>query len=144
MTTQLFPYANIIVGILIFIVGFMIHWVGQIISLINWDFAARIGIAEKNMIPEFKVYERGIAAADAMIGWIYGIAAVGLILNAQWAYKLAWFPGIILVYHGLSFWFWVGNQNRAGYPINSKGLRIGWCLINLVTGILAILVAWRF
>ena len=142
MTTQLFPYANIVVGILIFIVGFMIHWVGQIISLINWDFAARIGIAEKNMIPEFKVYERGIAAADAMIGWIYGIAAVGLILNAPWAYKLAWIPGIILVYHGLSFWFWVGNQNKAGYPINSKGLRIGWSLANLVTGILAILVAW--
>ncbi len=50
MTTQLFPYANIVAGILIFIVGSMIHWVGQIISLINWDFAARIGIAEKNMI----------------------------------------------------------------------------------------------
>jgi hypothetical protein len=60
-----------------------------------------------------------------MIGWIYGIAAVGLVLNAQWAYKLAWFPGIILVCHGLSFWFWIGNQNKAGYPINSKGLRIG-------------------
>ena len=142
MTTQLFPYANIVVGILIFIVGFMFHWIGQITSLVNWDFAARIGIAEKNMIPEFKVYDRGIAAADAMIGWIYGIAAVGLILNAQWAYKLAWFPGIILLYHGLSFWFWVGNQNKAGYPINSKGLRIGWSLANLVTGILAILIAW--
>ncbi|MFC1937947.1 hypothetical protein ACFLWY_05275 [Chloroflexota bacterium] len=142
MATQLFPFANIVAGILIFIVGFMIHWVGQIISLINWDFAARIGIAEKNMIPEFKVYERGIAAADAMIGWIYGIAAVGLILNAQWAYKLAWIPGVIMVYHGLSFWFWVGNQNKAGYPINSKGLRIGWSLANLVTGVLAILVAW--
>ena len=142
MTTQLFPYANIVVGILIFIIGFMFHWVGQIISLVNWDFAARIGIAEKNMIPEFKVYERGIAAADAMIGWIYGIAAVGLILNVQWAYRLVWFPGVILVYHGLSFWFWVGNQNRAGYPINSKRLRIGWSLTNLITGTLAILIAW--
>jgi hypothetical protein len=142
MTEQVFPYANIIVGILIFIVGFIFHWVGQIVSLINWDFAVRIGIAEKNMIPEFKVYERGIAAADALLGWIYGIAAVGLILNAQWAYKLAWIPGVILVYHGLSFWFWVGNQNKAGYPLNSKGLRIVWSLTNLVTGILAILVAW--
>ena len=82
MTDQIFPYANIIVGILVFIVGFMFHWIGQIIYLVNWDFATRIGIAEKNMIPEFKVYERGIAAADAIIGWIYGIAAVGLIINA--------------------------------------------------------------
>ena len=142
MTEQVFPYANIVVGILIFIVGFMFHWVGQIISLINWDFATNIGIAEKNMIPEFKVYERGIAAADAMIGWIYGIAALGLIINTPWAYKLAWFPGAIFIYHGLSFWFWVGNQNKAGYTITSKGLRIGWTLTNLVTGILAILVAW--
>ena len=120
----------------------MFHWIAQITSLVNWDFATRIGIQEKNMIPEFKVYERGIAAADAIIGWIYGIAAVGLILNTPWAYKLAWFPGVIFIYHGLSFWFWVGNQNRAGYPINSKGLRIGWSLANLVTGILTILVVW--
>jgi hypothetical protein len=144
MTTQLFPYANIIVGIFIFVVGFMLHWVGQIISLINWDFAVRIGIADKNIISEFKVYERGIASADAMLGWIYGIAAVGLILNAPWAYKLAWFPGVIFVYHGLSFWFWVGEQNKAGHPTNSKAMRIGWSLTNLVTGILAILVAWNF
>ncbi|MFC1871698.1 hypothetical protein ACFLYF_04800 [Chloroflexota bacterium] len=142
MTTQLFPYANIVSGILIFIVGFMIHWVGQIISLVNWDFAARIGIAEKNMTPEFKVYERGIAAADAMIGWIYGIAAVGLILNATWAYKLAWVPASIFIYHGLSFWFWVGNQTKAGYPLNGLGMRIGWSLANIVTGILTILVIW--
>ena len=134
MTDQLFPYANIVAGILIFIVGFVIHWVGQIISLINWDFAVRIGIAEKNMIPEFKVYERGIAAADAMIGWIYSVAAIGLLFNVEWAYELAWFPGVVMVYHGLSFLFWVGNQNNAGYPINSRGLRIGWSLINLATG----------
>ena len=142
MTTQLFPYANIIAGILIFIVGFGLHFIGQLISLVNRDFAVRIGIWEKDMIPEFEVYERGIAVADVMIGWIYGIAAVWLILNAPWAYKLAWIPGVIMVYHSLSFWFWVGNQNKAGYPINSKGLRIGWSLTNLVTGILTILVAW--
>ena len=142
METQLFPCANIVAGILIFIVGFIFHWIGQIISLINRDLAVRLGIWEKDMIPEFEVYEKGIAMADAMIGWIYGIAAVGLILNAQWAYRLAWVPGVVFVYHGLSFWFWVGNQNKAGYPMSSKGLRIGWSLVNLVTGIVAILVAW--
>ena len=142
MVTQLFPYANILVGILILIVGFGLHFIGQLISLVNRDFAVKIGIWEKDMIPEFEVYERGIAVADVMIGWIYGIAAVGLILNAPWAYKLAWIPGVILVYHSLSFWFWVGNQNETGYPLISKRMRIGWSLSNLVTGVLAILVAW--
>ena len=112
MTTQLFPYANIVAGILIFIVGFGLHFIGQLISLVNREFAVRIGIWEKDMVPEFEVYERGIAVADVMIGWIYGIVAVGLILNVSWAFKLAWIPGVVMVYHGLSFWFWVGNQNK--------------------------------
>jgi hypothetical protein len=142
MTTQLFPYANIIAGILIFIVGFGLHFIGQLISLINRDFAVKIGIWEKDMIPEFEVYERGIAVADVMIGWIYGIAAVGLILSAPWAYKLAWIPGVIMVYHSLSFWFWVGNQNKSGHPTSTNRFRVGWFLANFITGILAILVAW--
>jgi hypothetical protein len=144
LTTQLFPYANIIGGILIFIVGFGLHFMGQLISLVNRDFAVKIGIWEKDMIPEFEVYERGIAVADVMIGWIYGIAAVGLILNALWAYKLAWIPGVIMVYHSLSFWFWVGNQNKLGHPLNTNRFRIIWFTANFVTGVLAILIAWRF
>ena len=142
MTTQLFPYANIIVGILIFIVGFGLHFIGQLISLINRGFAVKIGIWEKDMIPEFEVYERGIAVADVMIGWIYGIAAVGLILNAPWAYKLAWIPGVIMVYHGLSFWFWAGNQNKLSRPLHTNRFRITWSTANLVTGIFTILVIW--
>ena len=142
MTTQLFPYANIIVGILIFIVGFGLHFIGQLISLVNRDFAVKIGIWEKDMIPEFEVYERGIAVADVMIGWTYGIAAVGLILNSPWAYKLAWIPGVIMVYHGLSFWFWIGNQNKLGHSLITNRFRIMWFIANLVTGVLAILVAW--
>ena len=142
MTTQLFPYANIIGGILIFIVGFGLHFIGQLISLANRELAIRIGIWEKDMIPEFEVYERGIAAADVMLGWIYGIAAVGLILNVPWAYKLAWIPGVVMVYHGLSFWFWVGNQNKLGHHLNTTRFRITWSAANLVTGILAILIVW--
>ncbi len=68
MKTQLFPYANIIAGLLIFIVGFIFHWIGQLISLINWDFAIRIGLQEKRMLPEYKVYEHAIAKADVAIG----------------------------------------------------------------------------
>ncbi len=142
MTEQVFPYANIVAGILIFIVGFGLHFIGQLISLVNRDFAVKIGIWEKDMIPEFEVYERGLAVADVMIGWIYGIAAVGLILNAPWAYKLAWIPGVIMVYHSLSFWFWVGNQNKLGHPLNTNRFRITWCTANLITGVLAILIAW--
>lgn len=77
-----------------------------------------------------------------MIGWIYGIAAVGLILDVSWAYKLAWIPGVILVYHSLSFWFWVGNQNKLGHPLITNRLRVTWFIANLVTGVVTILVAW--
>jgi hypothetical protein len=63
MPTQIFPYANIIVGILILIVGFIFHWIGQLISAIDWNFATRIGFQEKKLIPEFIVYEHAIAAA---------------------------------------------------------------------------------
>ena len=105
MDDQIFPYANIVVGILVFIIGFIFHWLGQLISLINWEFAKKIGLQEKKALPEFKVYEQGIAVADVILGWIYGIAAVGLILNLPWAYKLLWFPGVVMIYHSLSFWF---------------------------------------
>ena len=142
MTDQLFPYANIVAGLLIFIVGFGLHFIGQLISLVNRDFAVRIGIWEKDMIPEFGVYERGIAVADVMIGWVYGIAAVGLFLNSPWAYKLTWIPASILIYHGLSFWFWAGNQNKLGRQLHTNRFRIIWSFTNLVTGILAIMVAW--
>ncbi|MCK4822772.1 hypothetical protein KA005_43815 [bacterium] len=143
MHTQIFPYANIIVGILIFIVGFILHWLSQLTSLINWDFATRIGIQEKKALPEYKVYEHAIAVADVMIGWIYGIAAVGLILKTTWAYKLAWFPGVIMIYHSFSFWFWIGNQNKSGHPTTSSALRIVWFLLNFITGVFAVLVAWN-
>jgi len=142
MYNQIFPYANIIVGILIFIVGFIFHWIGQLISVINWNYATKIGLQEKKMLPEYKVYEHAIAAADVMIGWIYGIVAVGLILNISWAYKLAWFPGIILIYHGISFWFWIGNQNKSGHKTTTNAFRVFWFMLNSITGILCILIIW--
>lgn len=80
---ELFPFANVVVGILVFIVGFIFHWLGQLVSVINWDYANKIGIQEKKILPEYKVYEHAIAVADVLIGWVYGIVAVGLILNAS-------------------------------------------------------------
>lgn len=142
MEEQLFPYANIVVGILVFIIGFIFHWLGQLVSIINWEFAEKIGLQEKKAPPEFKVYEHGIASADAILGWIYGIAAVGTILDIPWAYKLLWFPGVVMIYHGLSFWFWIGNQNKLGHPTTSNTFRVIWFLLNFITGILALMVAW--
>ena len=141
--THLFPYDNIIIGVLIFIVGFCFHWIGQLASVINWKFASKIGLQESKLPKEYKVYEHAIAIADSLIGWIYGFAALGLILNVSWGYKFAWFPGIILLYHSLSFWFWTSNRNRDGNKLESNAMRIGWFLANCATGILAILLAWN-
>jgi hypothetical protein len=142
MFTDIIPYSNIIIGILIFIVGFIFHWILQLISALNWNLATKIGIQEKKMLPEYKVYEHAIAAADSMLGWTYGIAAVGLILNISWAYKLAWIPAVILIYHGLSCWFWMGNQKKSGHQLTTTTFRFLWFLLNFGTGILCIIIIW--
>ena len=133
----------ILTGILVLIVGFVFHWIGQLITIINWEFATKIGLQEKRMPKEFKVYEHAIAIADVLIGWIYCIAGVGLIFDIPWSYKLLWFPGIILIYHGISVWFWMGNQKKIGYQLTSDSFRIFWSSINLITGILATIIAWQ-
>jgi hypothetical protein len=140
--SSLFPYANIVAGSLILIVGFGAHWIGQSISLINWDFATRLGLQEEGLLPEYKVYEYSIAVADSAIGWIYGVAAVGLFLSAEWGYKLAWIPGSILVYHAISAWAWEGSRRASGQGLWSDSFRVGWCSANTVTGLLALIVAW--
>jgi len=139
----LFPYDNIVVGLLILIVGFGFHWVGQTISVINWKFATRIGLQEAGMPREYKVYEHAIAVADSMVGWIYAISSIGLFLKAPWGYKLTWIPGVILLYHSISYWFWTLNQRRDGNILYSHALRIGWFLANFITGISAIIIAWK-
>lgn len=139
--SQLFPYANIITGILLFIVGFIFHWIGQLISIVNWDYAIKIGLQEKAP-EEYTTYENGIAKADVLLGWIYGIVAVGLILDLPWSYELVWIPGTVLIYHGFSYWFWTNNQQKNGINLHSQSFRVTWTLANLFTGTLAILIAW--
>jgi hypothetical protein len=56
MLLETFPYTTIIVGLLIFVVGFILHWITQLISAINWDYAKKVGLQEKAMPEEFKVY----------------------------------------------------------------------------------------
>lgn len=139
---RVFSYANDVAGVLVLVVGFAFHWIGQLLSIINWGLATRIGLQEEELLPEYKAYEHAIAAADVALGWIYGLAGLGLILGTQWGYKLAWFPGVVLVYHGISYWFWTGNRRKAGHKFVADSTRIGWTVANLVAGGLAILVAW--
>ncbi|MHA1991358.1 MAG: hypothetical protein ACW981_09410 [Candidatus Hodarchaeales archaeon] len=143
LTEQIFPFANVVVGILIFVVGFIFHWVGQLISIINWDLAVKLTLQEEKSIPAFKVYEHAIATADVILGWTYGIIALGLILDFSWAYKLLWIPAVVFVYHSISFWFWTKNQNNFGNPVFSFRFRIVWFTVNIGTGLLGILIAWN-
>jgi hypothetical protein len=138
----LVSHFHIVTGVSILIVAFLFHWVGQLISVLNWDFATRLGLQEKKLLPEHKVYEHGIAVADVSLGWIYGIAGLGLVIGAPWAFKLAWIPGIVLIYHAISYWFWTRNRNRAGHQMESNAIRILWTVANLITGAMAIHVAW--
>jgi hypothetical protein len=140
---QSFPYANVVAGVLVLVVGFIFHWIGQLISVSNWNLATRIGLQEEELLPEYKVYEHAIALADVAVGWIYGIAGVGLLIDAELGYKLAWFPGVILVYHSISYWFWTGNRRKAGHKLVADSVRIGWPVVNFAAGALAILVAWN-
>ncbi len=140
---HIFPHDNVIVGLLVLVVGFAFHWLGQGLSVLNWDLATRLGLQEKDALPEYRVYEHAIAVADTSIGWLYGVAAVGLLLGAPWGYKLAWVPGVVFVYHAISFWMWTRNRRKAGHLLESTPLRIGWTVANTVTGLLAILVAWN-
>lgn len=141
--SHIFPFDNIVAGILVLFVGFIFHWIGQLISVLNWDLALRIGLQEKKAPAEFKVYEHGFAVADVLIGWIYGIAGVGLILGTKLGFKLAWFPGVVLLYHSLSFYFWSRNQISSGHRLMSDSMRIGWFLANGLTGSLTIMITWN-
>jgi len=140
---QLFPYANVVAGIAVLIVGFGFHFIGQLVSVLDWARATRMGLQEEALPPEYKVYEHAIAVADVAMGWIYGIAGIGLLFDAQLGYKLAWFPGVVLVYHSISYWFWTGNRRKAGHRLVADSVRIGWPVVNFVAGALAILVAWN-
>ena len=141
---QIFPYANVVAGILVLVVGFGFHWIGQGISLLNWDLATRLGLQEPGMPPEYRVYEHAIAVSDVALGWLYGLAGIGLLIGAPWGFKLAWFPGAVLIYHSIGFWMWTGNQRRAGHHLSTgePAPRIAWATANLVTGLMAVLVAW--
>lgn len=44
---QIFTCANIVTGIPVLIVGSLFHWIDQLVSVMNWEFAIKIGLQEK-------------------------------------------------------------------------------------------------
>lgn len=140
---QIFPYANVVAGLLVLLIGFGVHFIAQTLSVFNWELATKLGLQEAGMRPEHKNYEHAIAVSDMLVGWTYGIAGIGLLIDASWAYAWAWIPGAILTYHALGFWFWTGNHIRSGdhYSTTKNPTRTVWALANLATGILTLLVA---
>ena len=97
MYNEIFPFANIIVGILIFIVGFIFHWFFQLISAINWNYATKIGVQEKEMIPE-KVY---LGKNDTPIKWF----KAAKVRHDKWVDMKRHFPGDPGVFYGNTFVF---------------------------------------
>ena len=140
---QIFPYANVVAGVLVLLVGFGFHFCGQLFSIINWDLATRLGLQEAGMRPEYRHYEHAIAVSDVAIGWTYGIAAVGLIVDAPWGYAWAWIPGAILTYHAVGYWVWTGDHKKAGddYSTTRSPFREVWTVANLGTGLFTLAVA---
>ena len=140
---QIFPSANVVAGALVLLIGFGLHFGGQLISVVDWDLGTRLGLQEAGMRPEHKSYEHAIAVSDVLIGWTYGIAGIGLILDASWAYAWAWIPGAILTYHAVQFWVWTANHRRSGdhYSTTKDPVRTLWTLGNLGTGLLTLFVA---
>jgi hypothetical protein len=111
------------------------------VSVLNWDLAARSGLQEEALLPAYEVYGHAIAAAGVAQGRICGIAGLGLLMDTRKGNKLAWFPGVFLVYHCISYQFWTGNRRKAAHKLVSDPMRIGWPTANLVAGALAIPVA---
>ena len=140
---QIFPAANVVAGVLVLLVGFGIHFLAQGLSVLNWELGTKLGLQEAGMRPEHKNYEHAIAVADVLLGWSYGVAGIGLILDASWAYPWAWIPGAILTYHALQFWFWTGNHRKSGdhYSTTRNPMRTVWAVANFGTGVLTMLVA---
>lgn len=140
---QIFPYANVVAGLLVLVIGFGAHFVGQLISVVDWDLATRLGLQEASLRPEYRHYEHAIAMSDVLVGWTYGIAAVGLIIDAPFGYLWAWLPGAILTYHSIGFLFWTGHHKASGddYATTRAPLRHAWAASNLATGLLTLAVA---
>ena len=68
---QIFPYANVVAGVLVLVIGFGIRFGAQLVSAIDWDLGTKLGLQEKGMRPEHKNYpddSGGQLADDRSVG----------------------------------------------------------------------------
>ena len=139
----IFPGATILAGVLLLLVGFLGHWVVQLVSLGSWDLAVSLGLQMSDLTKEMQVYVRAFAVADAKIGWVYGVAGIGMLCNKPWGYHAGWF-GLILVYYSINFLAWTRLRMNLEYhmPVDEPIIRFSWFLANFITGILAVAIAW--
>lgn len=137
---------NIVWGIII-IVLVLIAWVGQIISAISPETAAKLGVCEpeESVDRTFFVDQRAEAMWDSLTCWILLVAGILLVFNINiWAYF-----GII---GGSIFFNFSGRGIFTRMAMQRKGIRIGdpknlkvnylflslWLLMSIVTIIMAI------
>ncbi|MCX7010694.1 MAG: hypothetical protein NTY53_26190 [Kiritimatiellaeota bacterium] len=48
---EIFPFANQVTGVLILLVGFGFHFVGQLISVVSWERATKWGCRKRRCRP---------------------------------------------------------------------------------------------
>ncbi len=136
--SQLFPYANTVVGALI--LGFGFRWIAQVGSLLNWGFAERIGLQDKRASPEDQLRMRNIAVLEATTDWTFGVAGIRLILGASWGPLLVWIPGVVLIFRGVRLWAWHPSRHGSGSEFVGAGKRAIWCLGRLLVGSVAVAI----
>lgn len=137
---SLFPFAHIIGGVLILIVGFGFHFLGQLMGFLHWEPELKHSFII-NMPIKSTGYEHLVAVSDIAIGWSYAIIGMGLYLGRPWGYTLAWIPGIILLLEGSSFLTWCCLK-KVQKPDLSLLERVEWGSLNIVSGLFIILIAW--
>lgn len=138
---ELFPYANILAGSLVLIVGFGIHWLNQLSIFLHWELMPKDGFGIHTLANASK-YDRFVAVSDVTIGWIYGVIGIGLFMGTSWGYLLAWIPGLFITFEGISYWIVTGKKNLQGIKYSYFN-RIEWSTLNIVTGLFILFVAWN-
>ena len=140
---QVFPYANIVAGVLVLVVGFGFHWIGQLVSVLNWDTAQRSASRKWRCCPSTRSTKTPSPRPTSRWAGSMALPLPASCLARTGATSLPGIPGVVLVYHAFSYWFWTGNRRKAGHKLVSDSMRIGWPVANFVTGTLAIVVAWN-
>lgn len=136
---------NIIWGIIvIFLV--LISWIGQIISAISPQKAAKLGVceAEAEVDKTFFIDQRAEAVWDSLTNWTLMVAGILLLLNIEiWAYFGIIGGTIFLNFSGRGIITRIALK-RAGIAIgNPRGLVVIYLFLSLwlVMGVVTVIMA---